>query len=721
MRPKNPSLITLVLFSGWFLRNLVQCSQPETGDSTQDSGSGPRVRRQRLNESETATSSSSSSSSHAPGDTGNPVVETQNNIHDLFDVTLPTNQDEIDIFSDFQTDTSGVSVSNSRYTHLNDPLSVLNVQGASNSQQFVSLPYSPVAHGTGHQSQNSQSSYESLFIPFTQPDSPSWSSGGTISHPPPPVLSHMPTQSYSSSSSLSSRFADRQRSFSGSDTFQSFLVNRLISSPATSSTLLENQLPNIFDVSDADLMPFMNQIAVERVPSFGVRYGEFYDPLSGTRRFVTLPARLILNEEFSDEQEDDEEDQEESNLAAADSDETRLDSQETDPLTAQRLLVCSTPPFSLQSPAKWTEELICPPAPDLRQCRASSHKSIGSSRDNYGRNSISRKRRKLNTCDNAAARFKRLMALETAAAQIHLDFPIQAGLLESIEELENSHLLSPEHLRAFEVRFDLFLLLVQKCPSKYFGPALALSLQYDQDFPKFLQIFYGVKDLWRFPRFSESSLHQVIVSLALKMPRISNAAFEFLTSSKNALFFFPHKQGHPHYKGKFSHHLLAINIASYLDENADARNPQHANRLRSWILDFDYLEEINLYHLDKQFSEVNLRMLPRFYSLFRNGQDYSIALYKLVKTVYRGDIICFDSLHRAKHMRLLLSEALRREDFEMVTILFKTFDLECHTASPVAYRSQFTHIQVKRVNDGFCSVKIYSEGIKLTLILPLIP
>lgn len=318
------------------------------------------------------------------------------------------------------------------------------------------------------------------------------------------------------------------------------------------------------------------------------------------------------------------------------------------------------------------------------------------------------------------------MALEPAAAQIHIDFPFQGEIIKSIKELElftRLESLESEHLRAFEVRFDLFLRLVQKCPSRFFGPALALSLQYDQDFPKFLQLFYGVKDLWGYPRHSEVNLQKMIIILGLQMPVLSNAAFKFLTSTKNAAFFLPHNQSHPHYIGKFAHHLLALNLADYLKENFDARNTHfQANPLRSWILDFDYLAEINLHYKDRQFSELNLSVLYYVPLTFRNEREYPTALYKLIKTVISFDVSCLRTVQKTKQVRLLLSEASRQEDLFMIKSLFKNFDLESPLDHGVENRSQFSTVTVavNRVNDGFCSVKLTFDGRhKLTLLLPL--
>ena len=155
------------------------------------------------------------------------------------------------------------------------------------------------------------------------------------------------------------------------------------------------------------------------------------------------------------------------------------------------------------------------------------------------------------------------------------------------------------------------------------------------------------------------------------MPFFSRSAFEFLTSPVNAAFFLPHRQNHNHYKGKFAYHLLAQILSDHRMQNRNSQNTDVETRamdnpMRDWLLNFDYYEAINSLHQDRLFAEMNLYTLPRTFLSFRSPQQYYNAMYKLVKTACDETGRCFETICKSAGNRLLLSEALRHGDLDMV-------------------------------------------------------
>ena len=491
-----------------------------------------------------------------------------------------------------------------------------------------------------------------------------------------------------------------------------------------------------FDVSDANLMEFIDKVHLGYPTVFGNTFGEFFDPVTERQRYVRLPVRMISSNEFDDDSEEEEYDDSEEEDDAEE--ETKSDlmssSDSSKSLNDSSQDIYRTP----ENMKRKSQESVCPSAPIFRPRQGTfsnfcfSPDDFSSSDDALRGNCSDdeapiKRRRLLSRCDKAIMNFDKKIRKETEIARIHTAFPGQDCLFKLIPDFEYYQPLETSHLLAFEVDFNLFLRLLQYCP-KYFGPALALSLQYDEDFPKFLNIFYGVKDLLGSPAYFDDHVHKLTISIILNLPVVSQAAFDFFTSSQNAAFFFAHTQSHLHYKGKFSYNLLAVGLASHFKDQLDfslarALPKSQFNILRSWILDFDYLESINSLYQDGNFARINLSTLPKTFSIFHSEKDYSDALYKLVKSTYDGRSQCLIPVCATNQTILLLVGALLNEDLDMVKTLFEFFDYSQDPDSKIQFRSNYDQleVQVTRLNVGFCSVKTISEGKVVTRILPLNP
>ena len=334
----------------------------------------------------------------------------------------------------------------------------------------------------------------------------------------------------------------------------------------------------------------------------------------------------------------------------------------------------------------------------------------------------------LDPCEVAESIFAQEVSHLNENLQRHTSFPDQEILIELLPEFFKSSRLDDRHLRAFELDFEIFFKLLAKCPRKYFFPSLALSLQYDEDFPKFLSIFFSLKHF--FMKGFPDEYQNLFIETVLNMKIISNSAFEFFSSDKNGIFFFSDFSTFPCYYGKFSPHKVAEIVSSYKTLYLDQSEMEYSgNPLRQFLLNFDYFTLIDSFHIYENFSKSNFTSIFRLKNLFKREEDFNISVYKLFK--YSNDKTHFYTsfLLSQNAIDIVLKEALKHEDFSIVETLFLKFELESNVGS-VQHRklnrlgglSLPVSINIKKINKSFCLVKLtVKKGIKqsFSLILPL--
>lgn len=512
--------------------------------------------------------------------------------------------------------------------------------------------------------------------------------------------------------------------------------------------------PFYFDISDDWLLPYVSELSlIEPVQDLPAFYGHYIDPTSGERHIVPLPLNYSQIQQEVESSDSSESSEDESTVANNEASSTSGSSSTTDSSDSdneddqndfdQPTLNFHTPgagntPLSTpsrrqnnyQTPERGLRPTpTCPGAPlpfqhseeeqtfkDALEFGNNDDDSIGCSR-NYGNKicgSVLRSLGQLSSCAKAESKFERAMARNHSIPQVHFEFPLQEQLIDIIHKYsESSVLLEPEHLRAFEVDFNTFFKLVQRCPSKYLLPSLALSLQYDADFPKFLELFFKLKHNFD---HDEDFFHDWFLELILNMPIVSNSAYQFFSNSRNASFVFSNFNAFPCFYGKFSPNYIALILSRYQARDLDySRNP-----LRAWLLNFNYSALIDQFCMDSKFASANLEILPRVRNLFANDRAYSVAYYKLFKCSFDGSRHYLVQLQMADQIRAVLHIALEERDLEIIKCLYFNFRIEQDDGPEISFRSdQNRHVEVTVIDEIAYLIKIIDGYAFFTITLPL--
>lgn len=315
--------------------------------------------------------------------------------------------------------------------------------------------------------------------------------------------------------------------------------------------------------------------------------------------------------------------------------------------------------------------------------------------------------------------FDDLIDLIAEEPRNRVNFKGQHILLSRMKDfLEDSVPLTANHLKAFEFNFPLFYQLVCAQPQKYFFPALIVSLEYDQDFTKFLKLWYGVKD--SYDQSVSFSYQQILINIFLNVPRVSTAAFEFFSSSKNTMFFFDFSGPDSVFYGKFSVFYVAGELSEHLQKYPNDQEIQ--NLMKTWLLKFNYLKFINENLDNLEFSKINIYPLLLARNLFRTEIEYKSSLFN-VFVVLDDDQKLDKAFLLLKHgkLRILLDEALKRRNFKTVKLLFSIFSLESSEDQVRGRDSSIdlSDIVIRELNNSFCSIKIRTSN-SITVILPII-
>ena len=498
----------------------------------------------------------------------------------------------------------------------------------------------------------------------------------------------------------------------------------------------EASTPFPFDVTDDLLMPFVSELACIRseascLPNY---YAEYTSEATGEVFYASLP--LAFNQDISEFEfvydSGSDEASEDKDVKSTENDDTfdqaTLRQNEQSTSTSQSTPI-STP--VAQNPFVTPEKMrnsrnVCPDTPRCAPIRSDNlfqdaqGDDDGFEMDLCGANESGFSKSNNSGCARAERKFQEHMQTVHTVALRHTEFAIQEILFDTIEDLESSVPLNTEHLRAFEVDFDIFLKLVMNCPQKYLLPALALSLQYDEDFPKFLALFYKGKTAHYYGLYSSSFFQSVVLSFILNMPRISNSAHQFFSSPKNSVIVFADFRTHPHFYGKFSLNILASTLSKYEPIQMD----YSSNLLRSWLLEFNYADFIDELWRDNYFSTQHFEIISKARKLFSSETKFNLAQYKLFKSVLASanyePYYTFGIIHQKNQIRSVLNAALSQEDLEIVRVLFWNFNLEKKSVKilHIQHPKQTRSVHVTKINRLLCLVRIFDDGFRFSVLLP---
>ena len=469
-----------------------------------------------------------------------------------------------------------------------------------------------------------------------------------------------------------------------------------------------------FDTNETEFFEIIRRVFSDVRPLGTRYYGEYIDPVDGSRRFVSLPIFDCI--EFYSEDDENGNDADETNDQQMNLVDNSQSNENDVRITPQNSVLQSPTRGQAANnmfitPARTTfgQNIQCPPPPlpDYNSSRYFSPELCSAAFTD--------------PCVEAERIFAERVSRITGVANIHTSFPDQEILFDRIDNFVTSSRLSTEHLFAFEVKFEIFYKLVEKCPQKYFLPALALSLQQDEDFHKFFKIFFGIKT--KFSGMNPVEYQSILIDIVLNMKTISGAAFNFFSESRNSMFFFSSFSSHPIYYGKFAPHIVANSISKY--KHFNDFNDYPTNLLRYFILRFNYAEIIDLLHVHKNFSKNNFKNIFLLKNLFRDSDQFHRAIYKLFKFATDNTQQSLSSLLSNNKVKEVLKEALKHEDFAMVQVFFENFNLEIKNIkgklAKLNFRNSPVVVDIKKINSSFCTVKI-SEKTKqrgITLTLPL--
>jgi hypothetical protein len=486
-----------------------------------------------------------------------------------------------------------------------------------------------------------------------------------------------------------------------------------------------------FDRSEEEFFNIIRRAETETSPPNTRYYGVFIDPEDGVSRYLPIP---LMNLNIDEDEEtgiaaqnagdgrDDETKEENIINVTADYQETMgtgIDGHVT-PITLQ------TPPrghstpiipgLSINQPANYStseddhdQSLYCTPPAGMNSVFYDSSSFI-------------------DPCEVAETVFAQEVSLLGYEVQRHITFPDQDLLFRLIPEFDKPSHLDNSHLRAFELDFPIFYKLVSKCPRKYFLPSLALSLQYDEDFSKFLKIFLGIQRRFGFLNGCPDEFQAFFIQLFLNMKTVSKSAFEFFSRSKNGLFFFSDFSTFPCFYGKFSPDKVAEVLSKYKGASNYTEMEFPGNSLRQFILDFDYFNSIKSFHNHSKFSKFHFPIVFHLRNLFNTEHDFDLSVYSLFKFSHDKSQYYIKVLFDNDMVKKVLKFALKEENFVIIKTLFINFDLELNTDQLSLRRLNrskipYVTVNVRKISKSFCMVKLtFKKGDHtrlLDLILPL--
>jgi hypothetical protein len=486
-----------------------------------------------------------------------------------------------------------------------------------------------------------------------------------------------------------------------------------------------------FDRSEEEFFNIIRRAETETSPPNTRYYGVFIDPEDGVSRYLSLPL-MKLNIDEDEETEtaaqnvDDESDEEtkEDNIINDTSDYQEPEATGIDGHVNPSIM--QTPPRRHSTP------II--PGLSINQPANYSTPDNDNVQNLYftppaGSNFVD-SRSFIDPCEVAETIFaQEVSRLGDFEVQRHVSFPDQDLIFQLIPEFDKPSHLDNSHLRAFELNFPIFYKLVSKCPRKYFLPSLALSLQYDEDFSKFLKIFLGIQRHFGYLNGCPDEFQAFFLQLFLNMKTVSKSAFEFFSNSKNSLFFFSDFSTFPSIYGKFSPDKVAEVLSNYKGaSNYNELEEFPGNSLRQFILDFDYCNSIESFHIHPNFSKYHFPTVFYLKNLFNSEHEFDLSVYRLFKFSYYSSQYFMKVLFNNFMVKKVLKFALKEEDFGIVETLFMNFELELNTNQPAFRRLNRSKIpnvtvNVTKISKSFCMVKLtFKKGNHtrlFDLILPL--
>jgi hypothetical protein len=329
----------------------------------------------------------------------------------------------------------------------------------------------------------------------------------------------------------------------------------------------------------------------------------------------------------------------------------------------------------------------------------------------------------LKKCDYAQTRFEAAMSAVSTPAVVHKSFEAQKMLKAKVFAYSNSSNLNEEHLRGFEVNFDAFFDLVAHCPQKYSAPALALALQYDQDFDKFLTLFYKIPNSSNF-----IFMEEMLLQFLLHMPMISNVATDFFLSSKNYVFFFGSITSSHNGIGKFSFSKLIHAVSDYRRESTDNTTDFSKNHIRSLLLSFDIFEYAKTFiFTNPTFAVESFLDITKCECAFKSEEEYHLACYSLLVCLKSGSSLGEHIIRNLSGLaKPIVKLALQMKDIPMLEFFFKHFELESKNEL-VCIRSnhstQHTKVRVRHISptSKYLIIEIFNDNTRntISLILPV--
>jgi hypothetical protein len=494
-----------------------------------------------------------------------------------------------------------------------------------------------------------------------------------------------------------------------------------------------------FDRSEEEFFNIIRRAETETSPPNTRYYGVFIDPEDGVSRYLSLPL-MKLNIDEDEETEtaaqnvDDESDEEtkEDNIINDTSDNIINDTSDYQEPEATGIDGHVNPSIMQTPPRRHSTPII--PGHSINQPANYSTPDNDNVQNLYftpptGSNFVD-SRSFIDPCEVAETIFaQEVSRLGDFEVQRHVSFPDQDLIFQLITEFDKPSHLDNSHLRAFELNFPIFYKLVSKCPRKYFLPSLALSLQYDEDFSKFLKIFLGIQRHFGYLNGCPDEFQAFFLQLFLNMKTVSKSAFEFFSNSKNSLFFFSDFSTFPSIYGKFSPDKVAEVLSNYNGaSNYNELEEFPGNSLRQFILDFDYCKSIESFHTHPNFSKYHFPTVFHLQNLFNSEDEFDLSVYRLFKFSYYNSQYFINVLFDNFMVKKVLKFALKEEDFGIVEKLFMNFELELNTNQPAFRRLNRSKIpnvtvNVTKISKSFCMVKLtFKKGYHtrlFDLILPL--
>jgi hypothetical protein len=493
-----------------------------------------------------------------------------------------------------------------------------------------------------------------------------------------------------------------------------------------------------FDANDSDMYPLVLEASSETVPRGSSCVGKFVDRENNTR-YVNMPFRFQLSAENDSESE------EEDMLVVGDGETNRPSTPTIGTENAAQEIQATPPPNQsnvdiFKTPTN--QRIPVANFPPLHRLPSfeDAQREDESFYDNFVASILPECK-----CDYAVRRLEIAMASIAEPAVVHTEFRYHNQVFgqHDIYFVYHQNEFTSEQLRAFEVNFRVFFRMVSRCPKRFFYPSLALALQYDQDFHKFLQLYFKIPH-----KIHSDALFHSLNHILMHLPVVSSKALHFFTSCVNAAFFFKTSSPSSHFIGKFPEARFIQNLVSFyenaqkLDSSQVPEVDYSMNPLRRWFLEFNYLTYITSRINEQSFAENHLYSVLPSKAVFKSALDYYLAIYSIIQKIGVDVAFLTKKLHSssiishrekrdpydATYLRMLtvykiprelLKLALQMRDVAMVQSLFKLYILELNDLV-VDIRSLNSHPCVLLVPfQEYCVVKILEFGIlKASLILP---